>query len=177
MALKRCRRGGSHPVAGYRVLVLVLPLFPGRLEGGWVGLWAHRGRTEQLSQAGLQTTAAVAAGLTGSTIASSSELRMPSSSHSAVAPTQKAAEPVSPKGFCVMAHFGQCFPILPNRFLLKVYRSFYIQTMTWGPFEDGGEEQPLCPTLRSTPHLSLTVSHLDCHWGRKAGKDNRCWNL
>lgn len=162
-------------MAGYRVLVL--PLFPGRLEGGWFGLWAHRGRTEQLSQAGLQTAAAVAAGLAGSAIASSSELRMPSSSHSAVAPRQKAAEPVSPKELCVMARLGQCFPILPNRILLKVYRSSYTQTMARGPFEGGGEEQPLCPTLPSTPHLSLTLSHMDCHWGRRAGKENRCWKL
>lgn len=43
---------------------LNLQLFLRRLEAG-LGVWAHSGRTEQLSQAELQTTAAIAAGLAG----------------------------------------------------------------------------------------------------------------
>lgn len=114
----------------------------------------------------------------GSAIASSTELRIPSSSHSAMAPRQKAAEPVSPKGIYVMAHFGQCFPTLPSRFFIKgVWKLLHSDHGT-GPFEDGDEEQPLCPILPSPPsHLSLLLSYLDCHWGRRAGKESGCWKL
>lgn len=73
---------------------------------------------------------------------------MPSSPNSAVALRQKATEHVSRKG-SVIAHFVQCFSILPSRFLLNKYRSYYIQTMTLGAFEGVGDR--LCPPNQHLP--------------------------
>lgn len=76
---------------------------------------------------------------------------MASSSHSAVAPRQKAAELVSPKGICVVAHFVQCFSILPNRFLLKGYRCCSGQAMALGPYRGGGRGQALSHPTQYSP--------------------------
>lgn len=86
---------GSDPVGGYS---LILHLFLRRLEDG-LGVWAHSGRAEQLPQAEAANNSSHSSGTGwGSAIASSSELTMPSSPHSAIALRQKAAEQVSQKG-------------------------------------------------------------------------------
>lgn len=97
---------------------------------------------------------------------------MASSSHSAVAPRQKAAELVSPKGICVVAHFVQCFSILPNRFLLKGYRCCYRQAMALGPFRSGGGGQTLS---HPTQYFSLTLNHLHRLLGGGAGEESGRW--
>ena len=139
---------------------------------------------EQSSPHGREELQAAAEGLTGVGHTSLPEpmmlktLAMPSSPHSTAAPRQEVAGPVSLKVICVIAPLAQCLSTLPNRFVLKVYRSSFARILALGPFAGGGEEQTPCPTLPSShPHLSRTLSHLDCLWGKERGEECGCWKL
>lgn len=73
-----------------------------------------------------------------------------------------------PKGIGVTAHFVQCFSILPNTFLLKEYRNYYLG---YGSGTVGlGGSFPTLPSIQL--HFSITSNHLDYLLEKEDGEES-----